>query len=38
MVDVVPGFVDDLLWLEYTQLAEVLRDDLDEATERIIRE
>ena len=38
MVDVVPSFVDDLLWPEYTQLAEALRDYLDEATERIIRE
>lgn len=38
MVDVVASFVDDLLWPEYTQLAEALRDYLDEATERIIRE
>ena len=38
MVDVVPSFVDDLLWPEYTQLAEALRDYLDEATERIIRD
>ena len=38
MVDVVESFVDDLLWPEYTQLAEALREYLDEATERIIRE
>jgi hypothetical protein len=35
---VVPSFVDDLLWPEFTQLAEALREYLDEATERIIRE
>jgi len=34
----VESFVDDLLWPEYTQLAEALREYLDEATERIIRE
>jgi tRNA nucleotidyltransferase (CCA-adding enzyme) len=38
MVDVVPSFVNDLLWPEFTQLSEALRDYLDEATERIIRE
>ncbi|MDR3670007.1 MAG: hypothetical protein P4L36_04140 [Holophaga sp.] len=38
MLVVVPSFVDDILWPEYTQLAEALRDYLDEATERIIRE
>jgi hypothetical protein len=38
MLMVVPSFVDDLLWPEYNQLAEALREYLDEATERIIRE
>jgi tRNA nucleotidyltransferase (CCA-adding enzyme) len=38
MLIVVPSFVDDLLWPEYNQLAEALREYLDEATERIIRE
>jgi len=38
MLLVVPGFVDDILWPEFTQLAEALREYLDEATERIIRE
>jgi hypothetical protein len=38
MLTVVPSFVDDLLWPEYNQLAEALREYLDEATERIIRE
>lgn len=38
MVMAVPSFVDDLLWPEYNQLAEALREYLDEATERIIRE
>lgn len=35
---VVPTFVDDILWPEYTQLAEALGEFLDAATERIIRE
>jgi hypothetical protein len=38
MLRVVPGFVDDILWPEFTQLAEALREYLEEATERIIRE
>ncbi len=38
MLMVVPSFVDDLLWPEFNQLAEALREYLDEATERIIRE
>ena len=38
MLLVVPSFVDELLWPEYNQLAEALREYLDEATERIIRE
>lgn len=38
MLMVVPGFVDDLLWPEFNQLAEALREYLDEATDRIIRE
>jgi hypothetical protein len=38
MLSVVPGFVDDILWPEFTQLADALREYLDEATERIIRE
>jgi hypothetical protein len=38
MLVVVPSFVDDLLWPEYNQLAEALREYLDEATERIIQE
>lgn len=38
MLSVAPRFVDDLLWPEYNQLAEALRDYLDAATERIIRE
>jgi hypothetical protein len=38
MLTVVPSFVDDLLWPEFNQLAEALREYLDEATERIIRE
>lgn len=38
MLMVVPSFVDGLLWPEYNQLAEALREYLDEATERIIRE
>jgi len=37
LVDV-PSFVDDLLWPEFTQLADALQDYLGEATERIIRE
>jgi hypothetical protein len=35
---VVPRFVDDVLWPEFSQIAEALREYLDEATERIIRE
>jgi len=35
---VVPSFVDTLLWPEFTQLSQALREYLDEATERIIRE
>ncbi len=38
MLTVVPSFVDDLLWPEYEQLADALREYLDEATARIIRE
>ncbi|MGA2083805.1 MAG: hypothetical protein ABSH53_24840 [Holophaga sp.] len=38
MLMVVPSFVDDILWPEFTQLADALREYLDEATERIIRE
>jgi len=38
MLEVVPSFVDDLLWPEYNQLADALREYLDEATARIIRE
>jgi len=38
MLDVVPAFVEDILWPEFTQLADALREYLDEATERIIRE
>jgi len=38
MLVVVPSFVDDLLWPEYNQLAEALREYLDEATDRIIQE
>lgn len=38
MLMVVPSFVDDLLWPEYNQLAEALREYLDQATERIIHE
>jgi tRNA nucleotidyltransferase (CCA-adding enzyme) len=38
MLMVVPSFVDELLWPEYNQLAEALREYLDEATARIIRD
>lgn len=38
MLRVVPGFANDILWPEFTQLAEALAAYLDEATERIIRE
>jgi len=38
MLKVVPSFGNDLLWPEFTQLAEALRAYLNEATERIIRE
>lgn len=38
MLKVVPSFADDILWPEFTQLAEALHTYLDEATERIIRE
>jgi hypothetical protein len=38
MLMVVPSFVDDILWPEFTQLAQALREYLDEATDRIIRE
>lgn len=38
MLMVVPSFVDDLLWPEFTQLSQALREYLDEATDRIIRE
>jgi len=38
MLKVVPSFADDILWPEYTQLAEALMTYLNEATERIIRE
>jgi len=38
MLQVVPRFVDEILWPEFTQLAEALAEYLDEATDRIIRE
>jgi hypothetical protein len=38
MLMVVPSFNDAILWPEFTQLAQALREYLDEATERIIRE
>jgi len=38
MLQVVASFADNILWPEFTQLAEALRAYLDEATERIIRE
>jgi hypothetical protein len=38
MLEVVASFADNILWPEFTQLAEALRAYLDEATERIIRE
>lgn len=38
MLRVAPSFANQILWPEFTQLAEALREYLDEATERIIRE
>ena len=38
MLKVVPSFANDILWPEFTQLAEALGTYLNEATERIIRE
>jgi hypothetical protein len=38
MLRVVPSFADGILWPEFTQLAEALREYLDEATDRIIRD
>jgi tRNA nucleotidyltransferase (CCA-adding enzyme) len=38
MLKVVRSFADDILWPEFTQLADALKEYLDEATERIIRE
>jgi len=38
MLSVVPSFADNILWPEFTQLAEALKAYLNEATERIIRE
>ena len=38
MLSVVPSFAEDILWPEFTQLAEALMTYLNEATERIIRE
>ena len=38
MLKVVTGFANDILWPEFTQLADALMTYLDEATERIIRE
>ncbi len=38
MLRVVPSFANDILWPEFTQLADALTTYLDEATERIIRE
>ena len=38
MLLVVPSFANDILWPEFTQLAEALGAYLDEATERIIRD
>lgn len=38
LLQVVPSFVDGILWPEYEQLAAALRDYLEQATERIIRD
>jgi len=38
MLRVVGSFADEILWPEFTQLAEALKSYLNEATERIIRE
>jgi hypothetical protein len=38
MLQVVATFADEILWPEFTQLAEALTAYLNEATERIIRE
>jgi hypothetical protein len=38
MLKVVPSFANDILWPEFSQLADALMEYLDEATERIIRE
>jgi hypothetical protein len=38
MLNIVHSFADDILWPEFTQLAEALSAYLNEATERIIRE
>jgi len=38
MLRVVSSFAENILWPEFTQLAEALQAYLDEATERIIRE
>lgn len=38
MLSVVHSFAEDILWPEFTQLAEVLMAYLNEATDRIIRE
>ncbi len=38
MLKVVPSFANEILWPEFTELAEALMAYLNEATERIIRE
>ena len=38
MLLVAPTFANDILWPEFSQLAEALSEYLEEATERIIRE
>ena len=38
MLLIVPSFAEDILWPEFTQLAEALVAHLEEAPERIIRE
>ena len=38
MLSVISGFANDILWPEFTQLAEALMAYLNEATVRIIRE
>jgi hypothetical protein len=38
MLKVVTSFANDILWPEFTQLADALMEYLDETIERIIRE